>query len=222
MHASLVDVAAGGCLPPSCSFSSSVTPFLSRLPVPIPTPPSPHFRCPTPQPRPSPSHRRVCARERYPASARILQPQYVFINLNPFEVLQLPYTASDEEIKVRFRKVRKQPAYPPSTHTPCGAATPTAWPVECARPFLFALPVSWCSTESLWGCGAVLCTHHHAPPPPKCRTPAPSIDSHCNPVLICACPSLRSPRAPDLGAGAPRQELAPRRQACLRGYVLLI
>ena len=39
-------------------------------------------------------------------AARILQPQYAFINLNPFEVLQLHHTATDEEIKVRYRKVR--------------------------------------------------------------------------------------------------------------------
>jgi hypothetical protein len=42
----------------------------------------------------------------YAVSARILQPQYAFINLNPFEVLQLHHTATDEDIKVRYRKVR--------------------------------------------------------------------------------------------------------------------
>ena len=50
-----------------------------------------------------PTFLRVCVSS---LAARILQPQYAFINLNPFEVLQLHHTATDEEIKVRYRKVR--------------------------------------------------------------------------------------------------------------------
>ena len=36
---------------------------------------------------------------------RLLQENYAFINLNPFEVLELPHTATEEEIKDRYRKV---------------------------------------------------------------------------------------------------------------------
>lgn len=36
---------------------------------------------------------------------RLLQKHYKFINLNPFEVLQLPLDASADEIKMRYRKL---------------------------------------------------------------------------------------------------------------------
>ena len=38
-------------------------------------------------------------------SDRLLQENYKFLNLNPYEVLQLTPEATDEEIKVRYRKV---------------------------------------------------------------------------------------------------------------------
>jgi hypothetical protein len=55
-------------------------------------------------------------------TARILQDGYAFINLNPFEVLQLTPAASEEDIKVRYRKVRRCSV--------CGVLR-ASWTVRC-------------------------------------------------------------------------------------------
>ncbi|MEQ2304361.1 DnaJ (Hsp40), subfamily C, member 8 [Ameca splendens] len=39
---------------------------------------------------------------------RLLRPGSSYFNLNPFEVLQIDPEATDEELKKRFRAVRKQ------------------------------------------------------------------------------------------------------------------